>query len=132
MKYPVLRRLRPAVFVHESRDVNRLQLGNEQVAGRLRELLAVPDVVAVGLLASVELGPGEKRLDHVSHPRRGGFGSTGSYGCELMELLLGQRPVLPAMDEAGLTTSEGHHPPAGVLAEPDLVGLSHTKPPVVE
>jgi hypothetical protein len=45
----------------------------------------------------VDLGPGEKRLDHVSHPRRGGFGNTGSHGGEFVEFLLGKIPAFLAL-----------------------------------
>jgi hypothetical protein len=77
-------------------------------------------------------GPGEKRLDHVSHPCGGGFGNAGLQSGKLVKFLLGKFLVFLALDQADFLTPQGNHPPANVLAEPNAIRACHTKPPVVE
>ncbi|OGC62490.1 hypothetical protein A2264_01140 [candidate division WWE3 bacterium RIFOXYA2_FULL_46_9] len=127
-----LGRLLPAVLVHEPRDVDGLEFGHGEIPGRLRELLAVPEVVAVRLVASVDLRPGEKRLDHIRHAGGRRLRDTRPLQAQLVELVFGELLIPLTLRQAGLHAAERHHPPAGVLTEPDLVRPSHTKPPVVE
>ena len=87
--------------------------------------LAVPDVVAIRLWATVPLRPGEERLDDVGHARRGRFGSLWTDGSDLVELLLGALLVFAALGTADFLPAERDHPLPDVFTKPDLVRAGH-------